>query len=162
MAISLISHQEYQHFSVIEKRVGIHLEREQIKGFEADAKAPEIPLSTKPRKKKKKVSKKVKKTALDKKLVSSEKQKQKNMDSAKEKSPADTKSESLYKKANTKADAKPVTKPLPKKKAPIKASTPKPPISKAKQARPKTRTEKPSGSSLYKRVLPKSKGGDKQ
>jgi len=37
-AISLISHQEYQHFGVIEKRViGLRLERENLEGFEADA-----------------------------------------------------------------------------------------------------------------------------
>ncbi len=54
LAISLISHHEYQHFSVIEKRNGIRLEREQIKGFEADDKAPETPKSNKPNSKKKK------------------------------------------------------------------------------------------------------------
>jgi len=50
-AISLISHNEYQHFTVIEKRVGIRLEREQIKGFEADKKAPVAPKRTQPKKK---------------------------------------------------------------------------------------------------------------
>jgi len=50
-AISLIAHNEYQHFKVIEKRNGVRLEREQITGFEADKKAPEAPKRTKPKKK---------------------------------------------------------------------------------------------------------------
>ena len=53
LAISLIAHQEYAHFKVIEKRNGIRLEREQIKGFEADKEAPPMPVSSKPKKKKK-------------------------------------------------------------------------------------------------------------
>jgi len=53
LAISLISHQDYAHFKVIEKRNGIRLEREQIKGFEADKEAPPMPVSSKPKKKKK-------------------------------------------------------------------------------------------------------------
>ncbi len=52
-AISLIAHHEYQHFGVIEKRNGIRLQREQIAGFEADEKAPELPRRSKPKKKKK-------------------------------------------------------------------------------------------------------------
>lgn len=63
-AISLISHQEYQHFGVIEKHIGLRLEREQVEGFEADAKAPEIPDGLKLKKKK---PKKVKRPALVKK-----------------------------------------------------------------------------------------------
>ena len=51
MAISLIAHNDYQHFKVIEKRNGIRLEREQIAGFEADAKAPEPLTRTKNKKK---------------------------------------------------------------------------------------------------------------
>jgi superfamily II DNA/RNA helicase len=43
LVISLISHHEYQHFSVIEKRNSIQLEREEIVGFEADAVAPPMP-----------------------------------------------------------------------------------------------------------------------
>jgi len=62
MAISLISHQEYQHFGVIEKFIGLRLEREQIEGFEADAVAPEIPEGIKPKKKK---AKKGKRPALE-------------------------------------------------------------------------------------------------
>ena len=71
MAISLISHDEYQHFGVIEKSNGISLEREQIKGFEAADKAPEIPVSTKKKKpkaknKRNKLSKKAKIKTLNK------------------------------------------------------------------------------------------------
>ena len=69
-AISLISHQEYQHFGVIEKRIGLILEREQIEGFEADAVAPEIPDGVKSKKKK---PKKGKRPALVKKKESTKK-----------------------------------------------------------------------------------------
>lgn len=41
LALSLISHDEYQHFKVIEKKNKLRLEREQYPGFEADAEAPE-------------------------------------------------------------------------------------------------------------------------
>jgi len=37
LAISLIDHEDYHHFKVIEKKNKIWLEREQIEGFEADA-----------------------------------------------------------------------------------------------------------------------------
>lgn len=36
LALSLIDHEDYHHFNVIEKKNKIRLEREQIKGFEAD------------------------------------------------------------------------------------------------------------------------------
>ena len=36
LAISLIDHEDYHHFSVIEKKNKIRLEREQVEGFEAD------------------------------------------------------------------------------------------------------------------------------
>ncbi|WP_144204453.1 DEAD/DEAH box helicase [Shewanella sp. KCT] len=39
-AISLISHDEYHHFKVIEKKNKLRLPREQYPGFEADAEAP--------------------------------------------------------------------------------------------------------------------------
>ena len=59
MAISLISHHEYQHFTVIEKRNGFRLPWETIPGFEADEIAPPPPTRSKPKKKaKKKLSKK--------------------------------------------------------------------------------------------------------
>ncbi|MCL1059056.1 DEAD/DEAH box helicase [Shewanella gelidimarina] len=41
IALSLISHDEYQHFAVIEKKNKLRLEREQHLGFEADEEAPE-------------------------------------------------------------------------------------------------------------------------
>lgn len=41
LAMSLISHDEYQHFKLIEKKNKLRLEREQIPGFEADLEAPE-------------------------------------------------------------------------------------------------------------------------
>ncbi|QYK00232.1 DEAD/DEAH box helicase [Shewanella psychrotolerans] len=44
-AISLISHEDYHHFSVIEKKNKFRLEREQYPGFEADDEAPEDCLS---------------------------------------------------------------------------------------------------------------------
>ncbi|GIU31211.1 DEAD/DEAH box helicase [Shewanella schlegeliana] len=40
LAMSLISHDEYQHFKLIEKKNKLRLEREQIPGFEADLEAP--------------------------------------------------------------------------------------------------------------------------
>ncbi|QFU23379.1 DEAD/DEAH box helicase [Shewanella eurypsychrophilus] len=40
LALSLISHHEYQHFNLIEKKNKLRLEREQVTGFEADAEAP--------------------------------------------------------------------------------------------------------------------------
>lgn len=40
LALSLISHDEYRHFKVIEKKHKFRLEREQIEGYEADAEAP--------------------------------------------------------------------------------------------------------------------------
>ena len=42
LAISLLCHDDYHHFSVIEKKNKIRLEREQVEGFEAD---DEMPLS---------------------------------------------------------------------------------------------------------------------
>lgn len=40
LAVSLLSHDEYHHFEIIEKKNKISLEREQIEGFEADIEAP--------------------------------------------------------------------------------------------------------------------------
>jgi len=50
-AITLLSHDEYQHFRVIEKRNGFALEREQVEGFEADEVAPVMPKRNGTRKK---------------------------------------------------------------------------------------------------------------
>lgn len=60
MAISLISHHEFQHFTVIEKRNGLHLAWEALKGFEADEIAPPPPQRSRPKKAKgkKRLSKK--------------------------------------------------------------------------------------------------------
>jgi ATP-dependent RNA helicase RhlE len=44
LALSLLSHDEYHHFSVIEKKNKIRLEREQVIGFEADEQMPEAVL----------------------------------------------------------------------------------------------------------------------
>ncbi|AQS38762.1 DNA/RNA helicase, superfamily II [Shewanella psychrophila] len=40
LALSLISHDEYQHFKLIEKKNKLRLDREQVEGFEADEEAP--------------------------------------------------------------------------------------------------------------------------
>ncbi len=50
-AISLISHHEYQHFGVIEKRNDVRVKREQIEGFAADKEAPLMPERARPKKK---------------------------------------------------------------------------------------------------------------
>jgi superfamily II DNA/RNA helicase len=52
MAISLISHHEYQHFTVIEKRNGLCLSWEAIAGFEADEIAPPPPKRSRSKKQK--------------------------------------------------------------------------------------------------------------
>lgn len=52
VAISLISHHEYQHFNVIEKRNGLDLAWEALAGFEADEIAPPPPQRNRPKKKK--------------------------------------------------------------------------------------------------------------
>lgn len=44
LALTLLSHDEYHHFSVIEKKNKIRLEREQICGFEADENMPDTVL----------------------------------------------------------------------------------------------------------------------
>ena len=58
VAISLISHEEYHHFKVIEKQNGLKLYREQIKGFEADSIAPPVTPRTRTKKKTKVKNKK--------------------------------------------------------------------------------------------------------
>lgn len=49
--INLIAHHEYAHFETVEKRNGLRLKREQVKGFEASATAPPPPARSKPKKK---------------------------------------------------------------------------------------------------------------
>ena len=39
LALSLIDHEDYHHFKIIEKKNKIRLEREQIEGFEVDEEA---------------------------------------------------------------------------------------------------------------------------
>ncbi len=179
MAISLISHDEYQHFGVIEKNNGIRLEREQIKGFEADATAPEIPVSIKkkkkPKNKKNKLSKRAKIKTLNKKTdVSKTEKAQEDKPSlyGKVKSPEVKEVKKPY---ETKAkEAKPTSEAI--KEKPVKADPTSEAI-KEKPVKAEPKTTKPKkepaadkvdtskaapatpakvdGSSLYTRVLPK-------
>ena len=87
LAISLISHHEYQHFGVIEKRNDIRLEREQIKGYEADKKVPPPPASSKSKRKANLARKK--NTSKNKKLYGSIQPERKQLqEKSKEKQPA--------------------------------------------------------------------------
>ena len=125
-AISLISHNDYPHFKVIEKRNGIRLEREQVKGLEADENPPEPIKRNKPKKKAKAKAKKrpvlAKKKAalLDKKKVETRKEKP-------------LKNETQHEHNKNKKQSEKVTL----------ASNP-------------TEVAAPSGASLYTRKLPKS------
>ncbi len=159
-AISLISHDEYQHFSVIEKRNGIRLEREQIKGFEADETAPEIPVSTRKKKpkaknKRNKLSKKARLKTLNrntdaKKPITAQQDKPSLYRKAKS---AEVKSTKEVREANQEKHLK-SEQPAPKK---IKHKT----ASGSKKVETSKATEeKVDGSSLYTRVLPKKKKGD--
>ena len=176
-AISLISHQEYQHFGVIEKRIGLQLEREQIEGFEADAIAPEIAEGERTKKKKK--PKKSKRPALEKKKEIAKKSKAKDKSTAEKLTleqrkerygtktknvqtnevNTDKKPSSFYKSTEKKAESsskygktsKPNTKPVQSKSAKSSAAE------ATKQAEVKSKS-KQNGSSLYTRVLPKGKG----
>ena len=176
-AISLISHQEYQHFGVIEKRIGLQLEREQVKGFEADAIAPKIAEGERTKKKKK--PKKGKRPALEKKKEMAKKSKAKDKPTAekltleerKERYGTQTKNDqtndvntdkkpsSFYKSTVNKAESsskygktsKVDTKPIQSNSAKFSAADP------TKQAEEKSNS-KTDGSSLYTRVLPKEKG----
>ncbi|KAG1694897.1 ATP-dependent RNA helicase RhlE [Nymphon striatum] len=157
MAISLISHDEYQHFNVIEKRNGIRLEREQVKGFEADETAPEMPVSTKKKKKPKhkrnKLSKKAKLRMQNKKPdanKSGTNQEDKSSPNEKTSSDKPKVAKSIAKENKAKENKTKETK--------VKGS--KADASKnAKTNVKKSATEKPEkvdGSSLYTRVLPKT------
>lgn len=167
-AISLISHQEYQHFGVIEKRIGIRLEREQVEGFEADAVAPEIPDGVKSKKKKPKKGKRpalvkkkenAKKAAAEKKKPKAEKltleeRKERYGTGKKVKSDTEDSKPSLYKTVDKKA------KSVPKEKNPKSSSGKYKDVDKSSSKSESVREIKPSGSSLYTRVLPKDKDGD--
>ncbi len=184
-AISLISHNEYQHFTVIEKRVGIRLEREQIKGLEADKNAPEAPKRTQPKKKSKGKKRKAlvdKKSALSKKKLEA-KQAQERLESKAKKEKFREKAihERNVEKEKRASDkdketaSKPVTgsfygKP-PKSENPTyysKPSSPKNPTASkservsfdetnasAKATQKKPEKNKSEGASLYTRKLPK-------
>ena len=178
-AISLISHQEYQHFGVIEKRIGMKLEREQVEGFEADAVAPEIPEGD--RSKKKKKPKKGKRPALEQKKknaklaaaknkpkkekLSPEERKERYSKAKKLKeNPDESSSSSYYKKAIKKpkssADSKPIYKDSSKdsksKPDAVKIAS----TNSSKKTAKKTEVSQVDGSSLYTRVLPKNKTYD--
>ena len=164
LAISLISHQEYQHFGVIEKRAGIRLEREQVAGFEADAKAPEIPVSTKPKKKKKAKSKKAKKMLIDKDKITDKKAFAEKKATTEKKPVAEKKTLGAKKPYIKKKDIvkdKPAAlegntssfyKSVETQKPIADRTVKKPPATKKAEA-------KLSGNSFYKRVLPKTTGG---
>ena len=140
-AISLISHQEYQHFGVIEKRIGMRLEREQVEGFEADKDAPEIVDGVKSKKKK---AKKGKRPALQKKKENAKK-------ASSEKKPKAKKL--TLEERKERYGAKPNKS--------VKVNDHKNSADKPKKVASKQETtEKPSGSSFYTRVLPKTDGND--
>ena len=165
-AISLITHNDYQHFTVIEKRNGIRLEREQIAGLEADAKAPEAPKRTQPKKKakskkrkvladKKEASKKAKKEAeklqLKKEAVA---KKEKFTEKARAKRKAEKEAAANKKTANSYYGVSP--KQDNSKENNAKKDSPK----KVKSERVNLKEENkpnsvPSGASLYTRKLPK-------
>ena len=173
MAISLISHNEYQHFSVIEKSNGIRLEREQIEGFEADATAPEIPVSVKkkkkPKHKKNKLSKKAKLKILNKNTGASKPETSQEakpslygkVKSAEDKKPYETKETKLSNETKQLKEIKEVIKdkPFKSEKPAPKQEKPKTAYSNESEVK-KATPEKVDGSSLYTRVLPKNNKGD--
>jgi len=176
MAISLISHEEYQHFSVIEKRTGMILEREQIKGFEADATAPQIPVSIKkkkkPKHKKNKLSKKAKLKTLNKNTESRKPEAPQNDKPSlygKVKSSEVKEAKKPYEPYETKAkpanSEKPVAKEAKPNNKPDKEQT-SDKVDSSKAASDKPASDKPAapekvdGSSLYTRVLPKKGDSD--
>ena len=92
MAISLIAHHEFQHFSVIERHNALQLEREELEGFEPDETAPPMPRSQ-PKKKARKKGVSKKKRAQDKdtqedKPSTRDTKKKEIVDNSKEKEPA--------------------------------------------------------------------------
>jgi len=167
-AISLISHQEYQHFGVIEKRIGLQLEREQMEGFEADTEAPEILETTKSKKKK---PKKGKRPALQKKKEIAKKEAAKKKPKAEKmsleerkarygnkkpqsevKSNTEKSSTSFYKKKDSVSEKHGKIKPKAATNKQYSENT----NSNNKQAKSSSSDTKISGSSLYTRKLPKA------
>ena len=165
-AISLISHQEYQHFAVIEKHIGLRMPREQVEGFEADAVAPEIEEGEKAKKKK---PKKGKRPALVKKKENAKKDASKKKPKA-EKMTLEERKERYGSKPRIDSDKKPLTskesKPSSFYKSDNKQSVSDSAKTKTdsevlkKNAPKKEKSNKPDGSSLYTRVLPKSSGDE--
>jgi len=157
-AISLISHQEYQHFGVIEKRIGLRLEREQVEGFEADEVAPEIPEGDRPKKKKK--AKKSKRPALEEKKKNAKKATAKNK-LKKEKLTLEERKERYGKGKKVKSDLDESKYSEPKPSSFYKSIDKKTKAKQKPEPKPiKNKESKSSGSSLYTRVLPKDKGSD--
>ena len=170
-AISLISHNEYQHFTVIEKRVGIRLEREQIKGLEADKNAPEAPKRTQPKKKAKGKKRKAlvdKKKASNKQKLETKKEQDKQETKAKkekfrEKAIVERNAEKEKRasdKANTKESAKPASSSFygkPPKQSGDNAKTKSERVSfDSEPSKKAPKEDKPtSGASFYTRKLPK-------
>ena len=126
MAISLISHNDYQHFKVIEKRNGIRLEREQLKGFDADETPPEAIKRSKPKKKAKLKNKK--RPSLVRKKAELIEKKRENKPHRKKEKQAQKQSEKVY---------------LKQEKA------------QHKNTERQTNPVPPAGASLYTRKLPK-------
>ena len=157
MAISLISHHEYQHFKVIEKRNGIRLQREQIAGFEADEKAPEVI----PRRRKKKKSKVKKRPVL---MTKKKKQKQakqeekiqQNKEQNREKSKARKEMfKEIAKKKRNKEKQGRTTTAAKNKRVIKKTKTANVRSTRISFDEPVNKTP-PPGASLYKRKLPKT------
>lgn len=169
-AISLIAHQDYQHFGVIEKRNGIRLEREQLAGFEADKEAPPLPKRSKPKKKKAKPKKAkhaqkksslynsnnvtkddVAKNSVAKSDVVKDKDTGKNTSQSGVKQLSKNVNNSDVKKNSVKDNVDAVKgKPADKSQSNNKTEH----VSFDKNTKPKQDSE-PAGSSFYKRVLPK-------
>lgn len=178
-AISLISHQEYQHFTVIEKRIGLKLDREQIEGFEADAVAPVIPEGDIAKSKKKK-AKKAKRPALEKrkelakKTGGQKKPKAEKMTLEERKERYGTVNKpklkpDFYNKSDASHKSDSSNKPYDKKpdssskygKSDVSDKKPIRENNNSKTSESKSTTPKTDGSSFYTRVLPKSDSNDK-
>ena len=150
-AISLISHEDYQHFGVIEKRNGIRLEREQIKGFEADKVAPPVPKRAKP-KKKKKVLKKHRKTPPTK--MGEKPQKTEVVKDSKPKPAKENKAVESSAKKTKKAPKTSITKQVKSEKVAFDSKKETVREKKPEDVKP------PAGASLYTRKLPKVDSDD--
>ena len=152
-AISLISHHEYAHFKVIEKRNDLRLEREQVKGFEASKVAPEAPARKKPKKQKSK-----------KQLKLSKKKRLRLQKKLKEKYDSNANSSETYRESSDHSKAKPskkVEKTLERKKEsakdqPIDKTSPY--SKKSDKSKPKL---KPKQESSKKTTLKKIPNSDK-